>query len=52
MSPAQVQKVLAERHKELSVPLIQHLLGSLCKEEIENGLKLAFKLYFYSIICY
>ena len=50
VSPAQVQKVL-ERHRGLSGTLIQHLLESLCKEEIKSGLKLIFKVCFYSIIC-
>lgn len=50
-SPEQVQKVLAERQRELSVPLSPHLLKSLYKEEISNGLKLIFKLYFYRRIC-
>lgn len=46
-------RVSAERQRGLSVPLSQHLLSSLLyttKEGIANGLKLNFKLYFYSRI--
>lgn len=44
ISPAQVRKVL-ERHRGLSGTLIQHLLESLCKEEIKSGLKLIFSVF-------
>ena len=52
MSPAQVQKVSAERERGLSVLFSQHLLRLLYKKEISNGLKLIFKLCFYSRICF
>ena len=52
MSPVQVQKVSAERERELSVLFSQHLLRLLYKKEISNGLKLVFKLCFYSRICF